>query len=365
MTRPDRAMIPSADSLPGMEHSLGGLRKCRSVVPVDIWNGLDEVPSDLQGSVVTIGVFDVVHRGHQTLIDTAVTKAREFGVPAVMMTFDPHPTVIFLPKSVPPLLATVEQRAVSAARYGIDAMLVVAFDDEIISWSPEEYFRRVIVDLFKAKAVVVGDNFTFGSQASGTSATMKELGERYGVDVTVHGLLRDGDGTDGHTVCSSWIREQLAAGNVAGAAGALGRNFTVRGVVTRGAGRGGAALGFPTANLYFPDSQALPADGVYAGDLRILPTQKDPVGALVGVLSSVIPYSCELVALRSIRPAVFGILMSLEPAAAALAAIVVLQEFLTPVQWLAVGCVVAASVGATRGMASRRRAEQLPGTIAT
>jgi riboflavin kinase/FMN adenylyltransferase len=275
-------MIPSADSLAGMEHSLGGDRKCRSVVSVDIWNGLDEVPSDLQGSVVTIGVFDGVHRGHQTLIDTAVTKARELGVPAVMMTFDPHPTVIFLPKSVPPLLATVEQRAVSAARYGIDAMLVVAFDDEIISWSPEEYFRRVIVDLFKAKAVVVGDNFTFGSQASGTSETMKELGERYGVDVTVHGLLRDGDGTDGHTVCSSWIREQLAAGNVAGAAGALGRNFTVRGVVTRGAGRGGAALGFPTANLYFPDSQALPADGVYAGDLRILPTQKDPVGALVG-----------------------------------------------------------------------------------
>ncbi|MGP9723366.1 bifunctional riboflavin kinase/FAD synthetase [Corynebacterium sp. AOP40-9SA-29] len=256
---------------------------------MDIWNGLDEVPSDLQGSVVTIGVFDGVHRGHQKLIGTAVDKARELDVPALMMTFDPHPTVIFLPKNVPPLLATVEQRAVSAARYGIDGMVVVAFDDEIISWSPEEYFRNVIVDRFKARAVVVGENFTFGSQASGTAETMKELGERYGVEVVVHGLLRDGDedgdedgGADGHTVCSSWIRERLSVGDVASAAGAIGRNFTVRGVVTRGAGRGGAALGFPTANLYFPDSQALPSDGVYAGDLRILPTQKDPAGALVG-----------------------------------------------------------------------------------
>ena len=108
---------------------------------------------------------------------------------------------------------------------------------------------------------------------------MRELGEKYDVDVTAHGLLVDeGDveeGSSSHTVCSSWIRDRLSEGDVVSAAGAIGRNFTVRGVVTRGAGRGGAALGFPTANLYFPDSQALPVDGVYAGDLRILPTQKE------------------------------------------------------------------------------------------
>lgn len=251
---------------------------------MDIWNGLDEVPADLRGCVVTIGVFDGVHRGHQQLIATALQKARDYDVPAVMMTFDPHPTVIFLPKEVPPLLATVEQRAVSAERYGIDGMVVVTFDDEIISWSPEEYFRQCILDRLKARAVVIGDNFTFGSEASGTSATMAQLGRKYGVEVIVHELLRDSDGSGdtGHTVCSSWIRERLAVGDVAAAAGAIGRNFTVRGVVTRGAGRGGAALGFPTANLYFPDSQALPVDGVYAGDLRILPTHKDPAGSTVG-----------------------------------------------------------------------------------
>lgn len=256
------------------------------MVPVDIWNGLDEVPTDLDGSVVTIGVFDGVHRGHQRLVTSTADKARELGVPAVMVTFDPHPRAIFDPQNTPPLLATVEQRAVSAARYGIDAMLVIAFDEEITSWDPEEYFRNVLLETLGAKAVVVGENFTFGSQASGTSDTMRELGEKYDVDVTVHGLLVDeGDveeGSSSHTVCSSWIRDRLSEGNVVSAAGAIGRNFTVRGVVTRGAGRGGAALGFPTANLYFPDSQALPVDGVYAGDLRILPTQKDPSGSEVG-----------------------------------------------------------------------------------
>jgi riboflavin kinase/FMN adenylyltransferase len=255
---------------------------CRSLDAVDIWNGLDQVPADLAGSSVTIGVFDGVHRGHQRLIATAVEKAHEAGVPAVMVTFDPHPTVIFRPDHVPPMLATLEQRAVTAARYGIDAMLVVSFDREIAGWSPEEYVQRVLVDLLHARAVTVGDNFTFGHRAAGTSDTLVELGEKYGFDVTVHGLLTDGTGEDAHTVCSTWIRDRIVAGDVAAAAGALGRNFTVRGVVTRGAGRGGAALGFPTANLYFPDEQALPADGVYAGDLRILPTQKDPKGALVG-----------------------------------------------------------------------------------
>jgi riboflavin kinase/FMN adenylyltransferase len=255
---------------------------CRSLDVVDIWNGLDEVPADLAGSSVTIGVFDGVHRGHQQLIATAVAKAHEYGVPAVMVTFDPHPTVIFRPDSVPPMIATLEQRAVAAARYGIDAMLVVSFDSQIASWSPEEYVQRVLVDLLHARAVTIGDNFTFGHRALGTSETMRRLGEEHGFDVTVHGLLADGDGEQAHTVCSTWIRQRIAEGDVAAAAGALGRNFTVRGVVTRGAGRGGAALGFPTANLYFPDTQALPEDGVYAGDLRILSTTKDPKGALVG-----------------------------------------------------------------------------------
>ncbi|WP_041631430.1 bifunctional riboflavin kinase/FAD synthetase [Corynebacterium terpenotabidum] len=256
---------------------------------MDIWNGLQQVPDDLVGTVVTIGVFDGIHRGHQQLIASAVQRAADLGVPAVMVTFDPHPTVFFRPDAVPPALATLEQRAVTASRYGIDAMVVINFDRELAGWSPEEYFTRVLVDALHARTVVIGDNFTFGHLASGTAETMQELGAARGVEVITHGLLTDpGDATragaeaEDHVVCSTWIRERLTEGNVAAAGRALGRNFTVRGVVTRGAGRGGAALGFPTANLYFPDGQALPADGVYAGDLRILPTFKDPAGELVG-----------------------------------------------------------------------------------
>ncbi|AWT26014.1 MULTISPECIES: bifunctional riboflavin kinase/FAD synthetase [Corynebacterium] len=256
---------------------------------MDIWNGLEQVPDDLTGSVVTIGVFDGVHRGHQQLIASAVQRARQLGVPAVMVTFDPHPTVFFRPDAVPPALASLEQRSVSAAKYGIDAMLVINFDRELAGWSPRTYFDRVIRGVLHARAVVIGENFTFGHLAAGTAETMRELGEEAGVDVVVHGLLQDpgdpdrtGAAAQEHVICSTWIRQRLAEGDVAAAGHALGRNFTVRGVVTRGAGRGGAALGFPTANLYFPDTQALPADGVYAGDLRILPTRKDPAGALVG-----------------------------------------------------------------------------------
>lgn len=256
---------------------------------MDIWNGLEQVPADLAGSVVTIGVFDGVHRGHQRLIASAVQRARDLGVPAVMVTFDPHPTVFFRPEAIPPALASLEQRSVTAARYGIDAMLVINFDRELAGWTPEEYFERVIVDTLHARSVVIGDNFTFGHLAAGTSDTMRTLGDARGVEVITHDLLTDaGDPALGgpsavdHVVCSTWIRDRLAEGDVAAAGRALGRNFTVRGVVTRGAGRGGAALGFPTANLYFPDAQALPSDGVYAGDLRILPTHKDPAGELVG-----------------------------------------------------------------------------------
>ncbi|RRQ14345.1 bifunctional riboflavin kinase/FAD synthetase [Corynebacterium bovis] len=285
---------------------------------MDIWHGLDSVPSDLTGSVVTIGVFDGVHRGHRELISRAVTAARSLGVPAVMCTFDPHPTEIFSPDRVPPLLGTVAQRAALAGEAGIDAAVVISFDDEISSWSPAEYVDRVLVDALHARAVVVGANFTFGHRASGTPETLVELGRERGIDVTVVDLLTDsgapaggddaataagaaagaaGDGGDGaeadgsgsgdrHVVCSTWIRGRLAAGDVEGAAEALGRDFDVVGEVVHGAGRGGAELGFPTANLYLDERYALPADGVYAGYLRILPDPEAGVdaGAVVGTM---------------------------------------------------------------------------------
>lgn len=228
---------------------------------VDIWRGLKEVPSDLQGSVVTIGVFDGVHRGHQALMRRAVEKARALGVSCVMVTFDPHPISVFLPGKQPTQLASIDFRLHLASEQGIDAVVIIDFTRELAGLSAEDYFTSMIVDTLHAKAVVVGENFTFGAHGSGTHDTMVELGAHYGVDIEIMPLVHDHD----LCLCSSLVRDFLAKGEVERANWALGRRYAVRGEVVRGAGRGGKELGYPTANLYFPDSVALPADGVYAG----------------------------------------------------------------------------------------------------
>lgn len=234
---------------------------------MNIWYGLDRVPQALgdSGTTVTIGVFDGVHRGHQQLIQRAIDEARRLGVPSVMFTFDPHPTVVFSPDVVPPLLGTVEERARLALDMGIDHVVVVGFTAEIAGWSPEEYVDRVLVDLLGAKSVIVGENFTFGHKAAGTPETLQQLGAERDMTVHVLNLLQ----LDEHTVSSTYIRSALAAGKVEDAHEALGRPFSVHGEVTHGAGRGGRALGFPTANQYFQEKFALPADGVYAGYLIV------------------------------------------------------------------------------------------------
>lgn len=226
-----------------------------------IWDGLDEVHDELVASVVTIGVFDGVHRGHQRLINTAVNAARERKVPAVLVTFDPHPREIFTPGDTPPLLSTRSARELLCAELGIDAMLVIDFNRELAGLSPEDYFRSLLVETLHARYVVVGENFTFGAGAGGTAQSMVELGAKYGVEVSVVPLLHDSD----ERVCSTQIRHHLAGGDVAAAAGALGRPYSLTAEIVHGAGRGGAELGYPTANQYFPDSVAVPGDGVYAG----------------------------------------------------------------------------------------------------
>ncbi|ANE04253.1 bifunctional riboflavin kinase/FAD synthetase [Corynebacterium crudilactis] len=228
---------------------------------MDIWSGLDRVPADLEGSVVTIGVFDGLHRGHQSLIGEAKEQSQKLGVPCVMVTFDPHPIAVFLPGQQPTRLATLDYRLNLAAECGVDAVLVIDFTKELAGLSAEEYFHTMILDTLHARSVVVGENFTFGVNGSGTDETMIKLGKKYGVDVTIVPLLHDDD----LRICSTLIREYLDNGEIERANWALGRRYAVRGEVVRGAGRGGKELGYPTANLYLPTSVALPTDGVYAG----------------------------------------------------------------------------------------------------
>jgi riboflavin kinase/FMN adenylyltransferase len=229
------------------------------------WYGLAEVPSGWGESVATIGEFDGVHRGHQRLVARAREVARARKLPVVVITFDPHPDEVIRPGSHPPLLTTSRRRAELLAGLGADAVLVLPFSLEFSRLSPDEFVRVVLSERLHAAVVVVGDNFRFGHKAAGDVPLLARLGEKY--DFTAEGvpLLV----ADGVTISSTYVRERLAAGDVAAAAEALGRPHRVEGVVVRGHMRG-RGLGFPTANLETPPHTATPADGVYAGWLTSL-----------------------------------------------------------------------------------------------
>ncbi len=237
-----------------------------SVLAVQIWRSLDEVPTDLGSTVVVIGNFDGVHLGHRHVVSRAREIADRDGLTVVAVTFDPHPMAVLRPEHAPTTLTSLEVRAALLGEAGADAVLAVPFDRDVAAWTPEEFAERVLVDGLGARAVVVGANFRFGNRASGDVATLRELGERHGF--TAEGIPLDG----GPQVWSStYVRMSLAAGDVAGAAEALGRPYSVRGVVVEGDKRG-RELGYPTANVPTTALTAVPPDGVYAGWLRRVDT---------------------------------------------------------------------------------------------
>jgi riboflavin kinase / FMN adenylyltransferase len=233
------------------------------------WQGLADVPEDWGRSVVTIGVFDGVHRGHQHIISRAVEAARGLGQPMVVITFDPHPAEVIRPGSHPTFLCTAARRAELLAELGADVVCMLPFTLEFSQLGPEEFVRSVLVDRLHTAFVVVGENFRFGHRAAGDVLLLAELGEKYDFTAEAVPLLVGG----GVKISSSLIRQKLADGDVTGAAADLGRMHRVEGVVVPGHRRG-KALGFPTANLETFPHTAIPADGVYAGWLSVLGEQE-------------------------------------------------------------------------------------------
>ncbi|WP_083862834.1 bifunctional riboflavin kinase/FAD synthetase [Gordonia soli] len=229
------------------------------------WRGLEDIPADWGRCVVTIGVFDGVHRGHAQLISAATTAAAERGIPAVLMTFDPHPAEVVRPGSHPPQLTTLARRAELAEELGIDVFCVMPFTPELAARTPKDFAHDVLVESLHAAEVVVGDNFTFGKKAAGDVARLTELGQKFGFGVQGISLFRE----HAVTFSSTYIRSCVAAGDVERAAEALGRPHRVEGVVVRGDGRG-RELGYPTANVAPPMYSAIPADGVYAAWFTVL-----------------------------------------------------------------------------------------------
>jgi riboflavin kinase / FMN adenylyltransferase len=234
------------------------------------WQGLDEVPAEWGQSVVTIGVFDGVHLGHQLLVARAAELGQELGLPVVAVTFDPHPDEVIRPGSHPPFLCSARRQAELLAGLGVDAVCVIPFTLAFSRLDPDEFVRKVLVGSLHAAAVVVGEEYRFGHKAAGDVPLLAALGEKY--DFTTEGLPLLV--LDGVTISSTVIRALLTAGDVAEAAKLLGRPHRVEGVVVRGHQRG-RQLGFPTANVESPPHTAIPADGIYAGWLSTL----DPDGS--------------------------------------------------------------------------------------
>lgn len=224
-----------------------------------VWRSVDDVRADLDRTVVTIGNFDGVHRGHRHVIARARALAAEVDARRVVaVTFDPHPIAVLRPDHAPNTLTGIDERVRLLHEAGVDDVLVVPFTRDVASWSPEHFVEEILVGALHAAAVVVGKNFRFGSRAAGDLGTLKDLGQRH--DFVAEGVELDG----GPQVWSStYIRTCLAAGDVEGAAEALGRPVVVRGTVQRGDQRG-REIGYPTANVP-PGETAAPADGVYAG----------------------------------------------------------------------------------------------------
>ncbi|MDR7300638.1 bifunctional riboflavin kinase/FAD synthetase [Haloactinomyces albus] len=233
------------------------------------WRGLEQLPGGWGRCVVTIGVFDGVHRGHQKLIEHAVRRARQRDLPCVLVTFDPHPAEVVRPGSHPAQLTTLRRRAELVEQLGVDVFCVLPFTMELSRMPPDEFVHEILVEKLHAAVVVVGENFTFGHKAAGNIELLDRLGERFGFEAEPAGLLAGPtDGSDvaeqAVTFSSTYIRSCIDAGDVEAAAVALGRRHRLEGIVVRGAGRGGSELGFPTANLSTPQYAAIPADGVYA-----------------------------------------------------------------------------------------------------
>ena len=216
------------------------------------------IPRD-QGTVVTVGTFDGVHRGHWEVLLEIRRRALATGRRSVLLTFDPHPLRILRPGQAPPLLTTPVEKKEILAESGLDYAVFLAFTPELSRYEPRQFVTEVLVGRLGVQELVIGHDHGFGRGRSGDAETLRQIGQElgFGVDVVPPVMV------NGQPISSSAIRAALQAGDAPAAARALGRPYSVRGLVVRGDGRG-RQLGFPTANLAVASSEKLiPAAGIY------------------------------------------------------------------------------------------------------
>jgi riboflavin kinase / FMN adenylyltransferase len=224
-----------------------------------LW-GADDRPSDDRPTVVTVGMFDGVHRGHRLLFGKVFEEAKRLDARSAVVTFDPHPLDVLAPSKAPCLLTTLDQRLKLFENEGFDIALVLPFNKELAALTPQQFAKAALVEELHVRKILVGEDFRFGHKRSGDIETLREIGKADGFEAEAIGLLGGRD----DKVSSTDIRKLVAQGDVEGAAAMLGHPFKLAGKVVEGDKRG-RVLGFPTANLQPHPRACLTGSGVYAG----------------------------------------------------------------------------------------------------
>jgi len=235
------------------------------------YSSVGAIRPKLDRPLVTLGNFDGVHRGHESVIRKVLERSRRSGRPALLVTFHPHPLKVVRPESAPPLLQTHEEKMARIEALGVEHVLVIPFTPEFAEIPAETFVREILRDGLGASAVYVGNNFNFGRGREGNLELLQKMGREQGFDVPeVPDFL-----VLGSPVSSSRVRRAVRSGEVELAQELLGRPFAVTGIVVHGDSRG-TSLGYPTANLE-TSAELVPADGVYVTRARVEAGERDAV----------------------------------------------------------------------------------------
>ena len=228
---------------------------------------LEAIKQPFSKAVITIGNFDGVHIGHQALFSEVIQKADAIGGSSLAMTFEPHPARFLKKENFPPLITLYEQKVELISRTGLDALVVIPFDEVFASLAPRAFVEDILIKRLGVKVLIVGPDYCFGKGREGNVEYLQQIADPLDFELMVVPWVGHA-GPNGERISSTRIRDLVQDGMIEEAKRLLGRDYQVRGEVVKGRNRGGKLLGFPTANIHLTD-ELCPKAGVYAVTMQV------------------------------------------------------------------------------------------------